>query len=858
MKIELFSHHFVAYPSNEVEKRICVSFAIRFAEYSFREPGYKGVKRMVKIYAGSNASRTEFRYHINSYKDFYDLMRQYGLTSDNIEEVKYDDYEVQHVDYDLNPKMQPRENQPQMISFIQEPGAIKQIGLQPGKGKALRSCEPVLTPTGWVPIGQLQIGDDVCAPDGTVTKVNGVYPQGTLPLYKVTFRDGRFTYACKDHLWKVYYKNTSPHKRWRIVNTIEMLRLISMPNPRVYVPLMEPWTGIKSNLPLDPYLLGALIGDGSITGANKLRFSSPDEYIVAKVSEKLSELGHRLQYTGNCDYNIYPTELKGINHLANALSALKLLGKTSLNKFIPPNYLDATVEDRWALLNGLIDTDGTVGKEGHITYSTSSLTLANNVQYLVRSLGGMCKKSTKIPFYTHNGEKKQGNDNYVLHIRIKDPKRVCTLPKKQDRIPEEYQYNDLKLQVKSIELDGEDEAVCIAVDHLDKLFITKDFIVTHNTFTALYSVAQMKMRCMIILKKGYITRWLPDLLGPNSILRLEEDELLVIKSAAHLADIITQAVGDGGIPEKIKVILVSTSIMDAYYDHYDEMNGDMSLYGGVHPSALMALFKVGVRILDEYHQLLHMNFRFDLYTHLIKGIYLTATLVPATPLIDLVYRTVFPPHARADVGEFDRYINMTGFYYGLKNDKIRWTQRGSTDYSQVAYEESIMRNEKSMMDYLDWILDHVTRRFVDLPDRDPIQKALLFFGTIEFCTIVRDYLIEKLDNDTISIGRFVSLDPYDTVLESQIIISTHGSLGTAHDIPNLRVCFKFIGMGKEDANIQNAGRLRKLARFPNITPEYFFTTNRNIPQHMRYHETMRKLFVPRTLKFRELETDFLL
>ena len=65
-------------------------------------------------------------------------------------------------------------------------------------------------------------------------------------------------------------------------------------------------------------------------------------------------------------------------------------------------------------------------------------------------------------------------------------------------------------------------------------------------------------------------------------------------------------------------------------------------------------------------------------------------------------------------------------------------------------------------------------------------------------------------------------------------------------------------MGKEDANIQNAGRLRKLARFPNITPEYFFTTNRNIPQHMRYHETMRKLFVPRTLKFRELETDFLL
>lgn len=512
MKIELFSHHFVAYPRNDTEKRICISFAIRFAEYSFREPGYKGIKRMVKIYAGSNAARTEFRYHINSYNDFFALMKQFGLTSDEIEEVKYDMYVPQHVEYDLNPAMQPRELQPSIIEFIQEPGCIKQVGLQTGFGK---------------------------------------------------------------------------------------------------------------------------------------------------------------------------------------------------------------------------------------------------------------------------------------------------------------------------------------------------------TFVALYTVAKMGLRAIIILKKGYIHRWFGDLLGPDSILRLEPHELLIIRGATHLAEVITEAVNNGGLDESIKVILVSSSIMDAYYDHYDEMDGDMSLYGGIHPSALFALFAVGVRILDEYHQLLHINYRFDLYAHLYKGIYLSATLVPATPLIELVYRTVFPPETRANVGDYHKYIHMTGYFYGLQNDKIRWTQRGSTDYSQVAYEESIMRHEKSMMRYLDWIADHVKRRFLDLEDRDPRQKALLFFGTIEFCTVVRDYLIELYADDAV-IGRFVSLDPYDTVLESQIIISTHGSLGTAHDIPDLRVCFKFIGMGKEDANIQNAGRLRRLARFPNVTPEYHFTTNRNIPQHMRYHETMRKLFTPRTLKFRELETDFLL
>lgn len=833
---------------------MCVAFAIRFADYSFREPGYKGIKRIVKLYAGSNASRTEFRYHINSYNDFKLQMRHSGISPDSIEEDVCEMYIPAHVEFDLNPKYQPREQQPQIIEFVHQDGVQKQIGLQTGKGKAISVYEPVLTPSGWVPIGQLSVGDAVCAPDGTVTKVNGVYPQGKLPLYKVIFRDGRFVHACKDHLWKVYYVNTQPHKRWRIVNTLEMLRLISMPNPRVYVPLMEPWTGIDYKLPIDPYLLGVLLGDGCIT-TTRISISTPDEHIGLKCREKLFDLGHGLNNNGtSLTWNVTCGTRGNPNRLAALLDELNLLGKTSLNKFIPQNYLDAKAEDRWSLLQGLIDTDGTVGKEGHITYSTSSLTLAKNVQYLVRSLGGMCKISKKIPFYTLNGERKQGNDNYILHIRVTDPKRVCTLPKKQDRIPEEYQYNDLKLQVTSIELDGEDEAVCIAVDHPDKLFITKDFTVTHNTFTALFAAALLESRMLIILKKGYIHRWFSDLLGPDSVLRLSPDELLIIKGATHLSEVITEALEKGGLDENIKVVMISSSIMDAYFDHYDEMDGDMSLYGGMHPTALCALWGIGTRILDEYHQLLHINFRFDLYMHVPKCIYLTATLIASSPIVDLVYRTVFPPAVRAKVGEYDKYINMTCFMYGHQNDKLRWTQRGSTDYSQVAYEESIIKHERSLMTYLEWQREAVQRYFLNLPDLDPRQKCLIFCGTIEYCTLLRDYLIETLPED-LKIGRFVSLDAYEVVLESQIIISTHGSLGTAHDIPDLRIAFKFIGMGKEDANVQNAGRLRKLARFPGVTPEYYYTTCRDIPQHMRYHETMKKLFIPRTLKFSVLETD---
>lgn len=853
MKLDIYSHHFSVNTDSEFEKDVCKRFAARFAEYSYRVPGFKGVKKMVRLFAAANKSRNQYRFHIHCLSDFKNTCRFAGIDETKITQNTYELYDPPFIEYDLNPALQPREMQPMCIEFIHAPGAIKQVALQTGKGKSIRKSSPVLTPAGWVPIGQLSVGDAVCAPDGTVTKVNGVYPQGKLPLYKVTFRDGRFVHACKDHLWKVYYVNTQPHKRWRIVNTLEMLRLISMPNPRVYVPLMEPWAGIDYKLPIDPYLLGTLLGDGCLTRPSALTFTSPDEHILDLVRNKLNLYNYELRYASRYDYRIVRKSMDKPMLLHGLLDEIGLLGKTALNKFIPQNYLDAKAEDRWSLLQGLIDTDGTVGKEGHITYFTSSFTLAKNVQYLVRSLGGMCKISKKIPFYTLNGEKKQGEDSYVLHIRVTDPKRVCTLPKKQDRIPEEYQYNDLKLQVTSIELDGEDEAVCIAVDHPDKLFITKDFTVTHNTFTALYALAKLNLRIAVVVKKGYIHRWFSDLLGEDSLMRLDPSELLVVRGLSHLSEIITQAVA-GEFDQNIKVIMVSTNVMDAYYNHYDENDGDMTAFGGMAPEALWAVLGVGGRILDEVHQLLHMNFRMDLYTHVTKAVYLSATLIASTPLIELIYKTMFPPHTRAKTGDYDRYINMTCLYYGLQDERIKWTRFGSPDYSQAAFEESIMKNKRVCNGYVGWLAELINRYYISLPDRDELQKGMIFCGTIEFCTILSEYMNKEFPN--LDTRRFIGYDPYTNVTDGQFIITTHGSLGTAHDIPNLRICIKAIGMGKQDANLQNAGRLRKLKNYPDITPEYYYLTCRDIPQHMKYHKTMEELFVPRVLKFRALETDF--
>lgn len=374
-----------------------------------------------------------------------------------------------------------------------------------------------------------------------------------------------------------------------------------------------------------------------------------------------------------------------------------------------------------------------------------------------------------------------------------------------------------------------------------------------KTFTALYALAMLKVRMGIVVKKGFIHRWFSDLLGEESLLRLEPFELLVIRGLAHLSEVITMAV-NGELDPRIKVIMVSTNIMDSYYDYYDENDGDMSAFANVPPDALWAVLGVGGRILDEVHMLLHMNFRMDMYTHMPKAIYLSATLIASNPLIDIVYKLMFPPECRANVGDYDKYINMTNLFYGTTSDKIKWTRFGSPDYSQAAYEESIMKQPKVLKAYVGWLTELTYRYFINLPDREDDQKACIFCGLIEMCTLVTETLNKEYPE--LDTRRFTSTDGYENVTDAQIIVTTHGSLGTAHDVPNLRVVIKAIGMGKQDANLQNAGRLRKLKKYPHITPEYYYLTNRNIPQHMKYHKVMEELFLPRVLKFRSYETSF--
>lgn len=367
----------------------------------------------------------------------------------------------------------------------------------PGTGKAQPLDALIKVPGGWKSMRKIALYDKVCAPDGEPSMVTGVFPQGIQRVYKVTFADGRTARATEDHLWQVHYRHW---KTPRVLATADIIRLIENPTytDRLYIPLVTGETGKEMNFPIDPYILGVLLGDGSLSDGHA-QFTKPDQELAANVQQRLVT-GYKLTHMpDHSRYSIVQesggksTGIQGVtpNEYMEQLKALGLNGKRSHEKSIPSIYRHASFEQRMELLRGLMDTDGTVGKNKSVSFSTSSSWLAHDVQELVWSLGGMCYIGNKEPTYTHKGQRQQGRTAYILSIRHPNPGELFSLARKKERaLPTQYSDN-LKLRIVSVEFDGEEECQCIRVSHPSELYITDHYVVTHNSTFASQMAAPM-------------------------------------------------------------------------------------------------------------------------------------------------------------------------------------------------------------------------------------------------------------------------------------------------------------------------------------------------------------------------------
>ncbi len=374
----------------------------------------------------------------------------------------------------------------QMTSGLQRQDLII-IAARPSMGKAQPLSAKVLTSDGWKAMGELEAGDDLASVDGRPSTVIGIYPQGVKQIYKVTFSDGRSTECCDEHLWRVYCRDW-PEPKILTTEKVASLLLRKRYQKRLWIEMCSGDFGHDEPLPIDPWILGALIGEGDFSA---LRFSTASETMLAQMTIGLGP-EFSLNHAGKYDYRI--TQAAGHrragrygvwpNPLKEELKSLGLWGRRSESKFIPELYKTASREARLALLRGLLDADGWAERTGSIRFSTSSEQLADDVVELARSLGGWATKNRKQPVYVYKGERRQGRPSFVINIAHPEPESLFTLPEKRARVSQTRKRRKMPTFV-SIEPVRQEEARCIAVTHPSQLYITDEYVVTHNTALAL-------------------------------------------------------------------------------------------------------------------------------------------------------------------------------------------------------------------------------------------------------------------------------------------------------------------------------------------------------------------------------------
>lgn len=343
-----------------------------------------------------------------------------------------------------------------------------------GYGKDLQKDTKLYLEDREIPIKDVQIGDKIFNHLGDLVEVTNKFKFTDQVQYELELADGRKISSGLGHKWEVWERK----KNKGFIPSVKELKDIildynkgSRGDSRYFIRLTKPVKYSYKDVKIDPYTLGAILGDGGIT--QRVTFTTEDKEILNYF--KLPEGNLIVNNKEKFSYAIVGKD-KGINPLTEHLRSYNLFGKKSDEKFIPNDYLYGSIDQRLELLRGLMDTDGSISKKGQIELSLSNEVMINQVKKLCESLGIRCSISKRKT--THK-------DSYRLNIITSEP--IFKLKRKLDRInttPSSYANTNRKyVAIRNIVKKEVEDSYCISVDGPDNLFLAEGYIPTHNSYT---------------------------------------------------------------------------------------------------------------------------------------------------------------------------------------------------------------------------------------------------------------------------------------------------------------------------------------------------------------------------------------
>ncbi|MFL6269368.1 MAG: helicase-related protein [Actinomycetes bacterium] len=446
-----------------------------------------------------------------------------------------------------------------------------------GSGKAQPIHSLVLTPSGFKRMGAIEVGDEVVNPTGEITVVTGVFPQGLRDTWRVVLSDGTSVECDDEHLWLVrtsggWHRGDPAH----VKTTQELRGDLTKRNgsSKWYIPVAAPVElECGEERPLDPYLLGLLLGDGSF------RANQDDPHPVAA-----------------------------------ALKRLGLRGARSCDKYVPRAYLVAPIKVRHAVLQGLLDTDGTLNarRGSNVTFLSASKQLASDVQWLAASLGGVARLRpiTKL-----------GKVYHLVGIRLPNDYPPFRLRRKADLLKPLTKYHHFRRAIRRIEYVGSRPVQCISVAHPNQLYVTDHFAVTHNTVVSLWALLCAVQSGM----QGAI-------MAPT--------EVLADQHGINLRGLLEPLGEGGGLfgGPRVEVLTAATTGASRQRVLEGVASGEVDLVVGTHAllSEGVEFRRLGVVVVDEQHRFgVHQRVRLREKGDSPHVLIMTATPIPRTLALTL-------------------------------------------------------------------------------------------------------------------------------------------------------------------------------------------------------------------------------